>query len=110
MRLKKDQVIDASTLLKWRTDQLDGDDVFAPEFLQEMIFGGVQSEDLHLESDTEQVFEDWKTLKIRYVPHLDVGDGPYHVYRGLLHSVWRVYEDPQLAFVQATWPSTDDDG
>lgn len=110
MRLKKGQVIDASTLLKWRTNQLDGDDVFAPEFLQEIIFGGVQAGDVHLDGDTEKLFEDWQTLKIRYVPHFDIGDGPYYIHRGLLHSVWRVYEDRQLAFVQAMWPSTNDDG
>ena len=110
LRLKKDQVVDASTLLKWRTEHLDGDDVFAPEFLQEIIFGGVEYGDVHLESDAKRLFEDWQTLKIRYVPHLDVGYGSYCIYRGLLHSVWRVYEDRQLAFVQAIWPSPDDDG
>ena len=108
-RLKKDQAIDASTLLTWRTDYLDKDDVFAPEFLQEIIFGGVRFEDIHLDSDTKNLFEDWQTLKINYMPSLDVGNGPYYIHRGLLHSVWRVYGDRQLAFVQAMWPSTDDD-
>ena len=110
LRLKKDQTIDASTLLTWRTNHLDGDDVFAPDFLHEIIFGGVQFEDVHLDSDTEKLFEDWQTLRIRYVPHLDVVSGPYYIHRGLLYSAWRVYEDRQLAFVQATWPSTNDDG
>ena len=109
-RLKKDQVVDASTLLKWRTEHLDGDDVFAPEFLQQIIFVGVHSEDIHLESDTGKLFEDWHTLEIRYAPHLEVGNGPYCIYRGLLRSVWRVYDDRQLAFVQAIWPSPDGDG
>ena len=109
-RLRKDQTIDASDLLRWRSEHLDEDDVFAPEFLQEIVFGGVNSEDIHLESDTEKLFEDWRTLKIRYLPHLDISDGPYYIHKRLLHSVWRVYGDRQLAFVQATWPSTDDDG
>ena len=110
LHLEKSQVIDASTLLNWRTDHLDGDDVFAPEFLREIIFVGVQFEDIHLENDTEILFEDWQTLTLRYVPHLDIGNGPYCIYRGLRHSVRRVYEDRQLAFVQAIWPSPDVDG
>ena len=110
LRLQKDQTIDASTLLTWRTDQLDRDDVFAPEFLQQTDFCGVQSQDVYLEIDTERLFKDWQTSRIRYAPHLDVGNGPYYISRGTLHSVWRVYEDRQLAFVQAIWPSTDNDG
>lgn len=110
LRLQKDQTIDASTLLTWRTNQLDDDDVFAPEFLRQIIFCGVQSETVHLESDTEEVFEDWKTLDYRYVRYLDVDNGPYYIHRGDLHSIWRLYEDRQLAFVQAIWPSTDYDG
>ncbi len=110
LRLENNQTVNASTLLTWRTNHLDKDDVFTPEFLHEIIFCGVQSEDVHLESDTGELFEDWQTLKIRYVPHLDVGNGPYYINNGILHSVWRVYEDRQLAFVQATWPSTDHDG
>ena len=73
LRLQKDQTMDASILLTWRNDQLDKDDVFAPEFLQQIIFCGVQSEDFYLEMDTERLFKDWQTLRISYAPYLDVG-------------------------------------
>ena len=105
-----DQPIDANTLLAWRTDHLDEDDVFAPEFLEEIIFCGFHSRNLHLESDVKYVFRDWHTSRVRNVPYLCVDTGPYYISNSVLHSVWRVYEDRQLAFVQAIWPSTDNDG
>lgn len=107
-RVQKNLTIDAGTLRAWRTDHLDEDDVLDPDFLQEIIFAGVKSDDVHLTSDAEKIFKDWQTLKVRYEPHLDVNNGPYYVDKGLLYSVWKVHEDRQLAFVQATWPATDD--
>ena len=76
LRLQKDQTIDASTRLTWRTNQLDGYDVFVPEFFQEIVVCGVQSKDVYLESDTERLFKEWQTSRIRYALHLDVGNGP----------------------------------
>ena len=61
--LKKGQVIDASTLLKLRTDHLDGDDVFAPEFPREIILVGVQYRgSLTSRAIPKELFEDWQTL------------------------------------------------
>jgi hypothetical protein len=108
--VEKNQTIDAYTLQTWRPDYLHEDDVFHVDFLKEIIFGGVQSNDVHLEGDTEEVFKNWKTQKVRYEPHMNVDNGPYYVVSGFLHSVWRVYEDRQLAFLQAIWPSIDEEG
>ncbi|KAK0511031.1 hypothetical protein JMJ35_006583 [Cladonia borealis] len=105
-----DQPIDADTLLTWRTNHLDKDGVFAPEFLQEIIFCGFHSRDLHLQGDVEYVFRDWHTSRVINEPYLCVDTGPYYISNRVLHSVWRVYEDRQLAFVQGIWPSTDNDG
>lgn len=99
-------IIDANRLRAWRSNYLDEDDVFHPAFLQEIIFGG--SDDVYLESDTQDVFEAWETLKVSFVPHLSIAKGPCYVNKDVIHSVWRVYEDRQLAFVQAIWPSIED--
>ncbi len=106
-RLPKDKAINASTLQTWRTDYLDVDDVFHPSFLQEIIFTGVDFNDIHLSSDTERLFQDWQTVRLRYELNLDVKSGPYYIHNGILHSVWKVEEDRQLAFVQAVWPVAD---
>lgn len=106
-RAHKDQIINASSLQAWRVEHLDGDEVFDRGFLREIIFGGIHSDDVQLSQDSEKVFQDWQIHKIKYEPHLNVTDGPYCVVRGLLHSVWRVYEDSQLTFVQSIWPSID---
>lgn len=105
----KHQTINARTLKAWRSYYLDVDGVFDPAFLREIIFTGVRVDDIDLASDTEILFEQWQTLKVTYQPHVKVSDGPYCIDKGLLNTVWRVYEDTQLAFLQATWPSTDDD-
>lgn len=109
-RLQKNQTINASTLQMWRTNHLDADDVFDPEFLRNIIFGGVWSGDVHIANDTDQLFNGWQTLKIRFEPDLDISNGPYYLENGVLHSVWKVYQDRQLAFVQAIWPSQNDHG
>lgn len=48
----------------------------------------------------------WNTQDVLYQPHLDIPNGPYYISEGVLHSVWKVYDDYQLAFVQALWPAT----
>ncbi|MCJ1357712.1 MAG: hypothetical protein MMC33_007708 [Icmadophila ericetorum] len=106
--LQKNQTINAPTLRGWRTDYLDEDDVFHPDFLREIIFTGVDFDDVRLTSDVENLFKDWQTLKVGYESHLDVENGPYYVDKGLLYSVWKIYEDRQLAFLQATWLASND--
>lgn len=108
-RAQKSQTIDAGVLQAWRAKHLDQDDVFHPDFLQGVIFGGVKSDEVHLTCDAKTLLEDWNTASVVYEPHLELKDGPYYVSRGILHSIWRIYEDHQLAFLQATWPTEDDD-
>lgn len=104
-RVNENLNIDAGCLRAWRTDYLDKDDAFHPAFLREIIFGGT---DVHLENDTQAVFDAWGTREVSFVPHLSIANGPCYVDRETIHSVWRVYEDRQLAFLQATWPSFED--
>lgn len=105
--IPKGHSIDAERLRAWRARYLDEDDVFDPAFLQEVIFGG--SSDIRLEHDTIQLFETWKTRHVSFVPDMSMINGPCYVHQDNLHTVWRVYDDRQLAFVQAIWPSIDSD-
>ena len=109
-RVRREQTIDADTLRDWRTRLLDNDDVFKSEFLREIIFGGVESGDVHITNEATKLFETWQTQNIRYAPHLDTSDGPYYVDQTYFYSVWRIYEDSNLAFVQSTWPATGENG
>lgn len=105
-RVQENQTIDADCLRAWRYHLLDKDDVFHPAFLQEIIFGG--TDNVHMESDTQDLLETWGTLKVSFIPHSSIPNGPCYVNKDVVHSVWRVYEDRQLAFLQATWPSIED--
>ena len=104
--VQKNQSVNADFLRHWRAQYLDDDDAFHPSFLHEFIFCGAIG--VHLESDIRDIFEGWNTIKVRFMPHLSLMNGPYYVKSNLLHSVWRIYEDRQLAFVQAIWPSIED--
>ena len=95
---------------RWRASLLDPDDVFRPEFLSELILGGGDAGDAVLADDLGPLLERWKVRRISYEPSLVVPDGPYYLANDVLHSVWRVYQDHQLAFVQALWPSLDGQG
>lgn len=105
-RVQENRTIDADCLRAWRSNYLDEDDVFHPAFLQEIIFGGTDK--VRLENDIQEVFEAWETLKVSFEPHLSISNGPCYVNKDVIFSVWRVYEDRQLAFLQATWPSIED--
>lgn len=107
-RLEENQTINADCLRAWRADHLDHDDAFHPSFLQEVIFGG--ADDVHLESDTRDLFGAWGTVHVSFAPYLKIPNGPYYVKNDSIHSIWRVYEDRQLAFVQAIWPSIESEG
>ena len=106
-RVEKNQTINADCLRAWRANYLDDDDAFHPSFLQEVIFVGAN--DVHLASDTRHIFEAWGTLHVNFVPYLKITNGPYYVKQDLIFSIWRVYEDRQLAFVQAIWPSIENE-
>ena len=105
--VQKNQTINAQCLRAWRANYLDNDDAFHPSFLEELIFSGADG--VHLESDTKDVFEAWGTLHVSFAPNLSIPNGPYYVKKDSIYSIWRVYEDCQLAFVQAIWPSFEDE-
>ena len=106
LQVPKSRTIDADYLRTWRADTLDNDDVFHPRFLQEVVFGG--TDDVHLASDTEAVFQGWETRRVSFVSHLGGASGPCYICNEDIYTVWRIYEDRQLAFVLSTWPSVED--
>ena len=69
----------------------------------------MQSTDVHLGGDTNQVFKDWQTSRIRFEPDVKINNGPYYTEKGSLHSVWRIYQDYHLVFVQAVLPMVESD-
>lgn len=107
-KVEKNDQASLATIFRVQENQTikDKDDAFHPSFLQEVIFGG--ADDVHLESNTRDMFEAWETLHVTFLPHLSISNGPYYVKEDSIHSIWRVYEDRQLAFVQAIWPSIED--
>jgi hypothetical protein len=105
LKAQKNQVINATTLQEWRVEFLDGDDVFDPAFLIQIMICGVDSNDINVTSDAQELLAAWNTQGIIYQPHLDIPNGPYYTSEGVLHSVWKIYDDYQLAFVQALWPA-----
>jgi hypothetical protein len=106
LKAQNNQVINATTLREWRAKFLDRDDAFDPGFLIKIVLCGVDSNDISVTTDAQELLAAWDTHDIIYQPHLDIPNGPYYISEGVLHSVWKVYDDYQLAFVQALWPAT----
>lgn len=99
--VRKKQNIDGSTLNSWREDHLDEDDVFHPEFLKEIVFGGIHPDGISLTRDAKKVLERWQTRAIRYEPDLSIESGRYFICNGMVYSIRKVLEDYQHAFVQS---------
>ncbi|KAL9049449.1 MAG: hypothetical protein Q9162_007216 [Coniocarpon cinnabarinum] len=108
--VQKGWTIDATALITWRTDYLDKDDVFRPEFLRNVVFGGVQDGDILITGNAHEVLQKWNALSITYEPAIACDSGPYLVKKGMWHTVWKVVQDPQLAFILSIWPSRNQTG
>lgn len=109
IKVQKGQVINASFLGSIREEQLNNDQVFSPSFLETVIFVGASEDTTHpqLQGDAKQLLAEWGSKNIEYVQsgNSRIGNGPYYVHDGYLHSVWKLYRDRQLAFLQAVWDS-----
>ncbi|KAI0101049.1 amidase signature domain-containing protein [Nemania sp. FL0031] len=107
-QVSKNSAINSRVLHLWRKVHLDQDDVFHPNFLQNVIFCGVEQSHINLTDDAKSLLGEWGTVTVEYESKIGVASGPYLVHLGTLHSVWKVYEDRQLAFSQSIWPSDHD--
>lgn len=104
-----DGVIDAPYLKLLVQKYSETDDVFSPAFLAGLIFYGPNASDKILSNCVKQLLEDWHTQWTYFQPtpqelHDPLEAGPCVVYNGTIHTIWRIYDDPQLAFVRAVWP------
>lgn len=111
-RVEKNQIISADYVRAWRASYLNDDDAFDPALLKEVIFGGVDYvSDVQLEDDAQAIFKAWDTHFSNLVNGSDqsISNGPYLMKKDSVYSIWRVYDDRQLAFVQAMWPSIEDE-
>jgi hypothetical protein len=102
--VQKNRTIDAKTLSQWRTHHLNRDDCFHVENLEIVVFSGVQPTEIHITEDAQALFKDWDS-KIKYERDLQLRNGPCYAEKGVLYTIWKVYEDRQLAFVQSIWPA-----
>ncbi|KAL9080628.1 MAG: hypothetical protein Q9159_007560 [Coniocarpon cinnabarinum] len=89
-RVQKGWTIDATALITWRTRHLDKDDVFRPEFLQNVVFGGVQDGDILITGNAHEVLQKWNALSITYEPAIGCDSGPYLVKKEILLKGLRV--------------------
>lgn len=98
---------------KWVQQLVDGwsqtDDVFRPEFLQNIIFVTSEEQksgidDIHEELRTSLGTE-WSTFIQPEVDDYSITSGPFVLWNGQLCKAFRLYDDPQQAFVVATKPN-----
>lgn len=70
-------MVNATTLQEWRAEFLDRDDVFDPAFLFKIVLCSIDSNDINVTSDAQELLATWNTQGIIYEPHLDIPNGPY---------------------------------
>jgi hypothetical protein len=87
---------------------LAADDVFRPKFLQNILF--IASEDRMSQIKDMQsrlgslLGTEWISVVARSAENEGIASGPFIMWRGELCKAFRLYDDPQQAFVMATKP------
>ncbi len=102
-------VVDAPYLKILAQNYSRNDDVFSPAFLAGLVFYGPNASDTILSKSVKQLLGDWHTQWTYFQQtsqelHDPLETGPCVVYNATIHTIWRIYDDPQLAFVRAVWP------
>ena len=102
-------VVDAPYLKSLVEEYFATDDVFSPTFREVVIFYGPNASYQSLSNGARQLLERWHTQRMYFQPTSQelrepLEAGPCFVYDLAIHTIWRIYDDPQLAFVQAVWP------
>ncbi|EEQ86219.2 amidase [Blastomyces dermatitidis ER-3] len=93
---KPGQTVSGSALRQFRTDTLDRDDVFQPEFFSNVIFYGCKEAEFCLEPDAREELATWNTDTwscIEGNPTAKAAPGPYVFSRGRTWQPWRIYRD-----------------
>jgi hypothetical protein len=87
---------------------LGADDVFRPEFLQNILV--ISSEDQTSQIKNMQsrlgslLGTEWISVVAPSAENEGIASGPFIMWRGELCKAFRLYDDPQQAFVMATKP------
>ncbi|KAL9609128.1 MAG: hypothetical protein Q9167_006089 [Letrouitia subvulpina] len=105
------KIVDANFLRTTIQDFIRTDDVFVPEFLQGIILCGARDSDIVRDGPLIELLQEWANKWIEILPPSKAtafAPGPYIVDGQALFQMWRVYDDYNLAFLNATWPSMDD--
>lgn len=100
--------ITKSALQEFRTNVLDPDDVFRPEFYTTAVFVGAKEADFRIEPDALDQLAAWNVKSKTFVagdPAVPVAPGPYVFARGKTWQPWRVYYDFNACFMTAFKPA-----
>ncbi|KAF4554650.1 Amidase-like protein 1 [Elsinoe fawcettii] len=81
------------------------DVLFGDHFLENIIFTGPGATECCFKKELQNLLTKWHTTSTTWQPSWNIEDGPYVVISGMAYKMWKVCEDPALAFVQAVWPS-----
>jgi hypothetical protein len=105
---KSGQSISRLALREFRTNSLEKDDVFRPEFYCNIVFHGSKKEDLHIEPGALEELAMWKTKTRTFFigdPTANISPGPYAFSRGRTWQPWRIYHDSNGTFMCTFKPS-----
>lgn len=105
---KAGESLTASTLREFRTNVLNRDDVFRPEFFTNVVFVGAKEADLCIEPSALDELAIWGVKSKAFVAANGtpvVPPGPYVFGRGKTWQPWRIYHDFNSCFMTAFKPS-----
>ncbi|KAF2120079.1 amidase [Lophiotrema nucula] len=101
--------ITKKALSEFRSSRLDRDDVFQPDFYENLVFFGARREDVHIDSAANDMLQSWGVKTQTFVPGsstVDVPSGPYVYVDEKTWQPWRTYHDFNACFMVAFKPQT----
>jgi hypothetical protein len=104
---KPGQSISRLALREFRTNSLEKDDIFRPEFYCNIVFYGSKKEDLHIEPGALEELAAWKNTSTFFTgdPTANIAPGPYVFSKGRTWQPWRIYRDFNGTFMCTFKPS-----
>ncbi|KAH6630486.1 amidase [Chaetomium sp. MPI-SDFR-AT-0129] len=111
--VEPDQAISATDLRDFRTNVLDKDDVFQPEFCRNFVFYAPGDNNSKLQPEAKDELVAWNTKTMTFVRgdlSSKVAPGPYVSTRGRTWQPWRVYRDFNATLMCGFKPSSESPG
>ncbi|PSN64376.1 hypothetical protein BS50DRAFT_636567 [Corynespora cassiicola Philippines] len=104
--------ISTSALRDFRTNTLQRDDVFQPDFCHNVVFYGSKEDGVEVEPGALEELQAWDVKTRTFLagdpsngPAANVTPGPYVSFRGKTWQPWRIYNDLNACFMTALNPS-----